>query len=300
MERNKFYQPPERFYSAGEKNLYGEQEKRWEIVRVTDFRALEKTRSRRKLGFDPKIKKIGRLLGLDIWVVNGEKIRTKAYVDFTCGGHAYRYLYVPLNEIWIDNALKGGDVIATIWHELTERRYMARGWSYNEAHDFASRAEIKFRQEGEFVLPVANFDQIYPYSCGATAMRMVLEYFGKNIPEKRLVRMIKATSDKGADMKDMASAAKSLGFQVRWRQGWTPEQAKKTLKSGLPVIVNFQEKPELGEGHYVVIVGYTQDGFIFSDPNNGDLFWKQKIKDFMKRWYELEDKTVREGIVIYK
>ncbi len=299
-EMNKRYLPPERFYMPGGTNIYRAQEKRAEISQVIDFRELERKRARYRLGYNPRIKKLGKLWNFDIWLVDGNRVRNETYVDFTSGGHAYRYLYVPLNEIWIDSGLEKADIKPTIWHEFTERRFMARCWSYNQAHDYAARVEIGIRDGIDFILPVATFNQSTNYSCGAVALQIVFEYLGKRVSEKQLIRLAKTTPEKGTDPKDLASTARKLGFKVQWSERWTEAAVRKTLERGYPVIVNFQDTPQLGEGHYAVIIGYTKDEFIFSDPSRGEDFWKQKVSDFMKRWHELEDKTEREGIVIYR
>lgn len=89
-----------------------------------------------------RIKKLGKKKGLDIWLVDGPKIRQQIDIDFTMGGHGLRYLYVPLNEIWIDSVVENdNDLQPTIYHELTEFSLMKTGLSYNEAHTIASVVE---------------------------------------------------------------------------------------------------------------------------------------------------------------
>ena len=298
--------PMLRLYAPSSTKIYQNQEKKLKIDRVRSFAGLKNRHRAFKLKINPRIRKIAKILDKEIWLIDGVKIRgNEKYpsvdVDFTSGGHGCRYIYSPLNEIWIDKAIDKDDIWPTIWHEYTERHLMERGLGYNEAHDYAARIEIGIRHGTEFVLPVANFKQRTNYSCGAASMLMVLEYFGRKFTEKQMIRMARATPEKGTDMKDMVAVAKSLGFKTRWKQNWTLQEVKKELNIGLPVIVNFQHSPKFGEGHYAVIVGYTDDEFIISDPSNDEsAYRREKIEHFMKRWYELEDKTVREGIVIYK
>jgi len=47
-----------------------------------------------------------------------------------------------------------------------------------------------------------------------------------------------------------------------------------------------------------VIIGFSRNEFILSDPAKSTGYRRVKIKDFLEQWYELEDKTVHQGIVI--
>ena len=113
-----------------------------------------------------------------------------------------------------------------------------------------------------------------------------------------VVRWQRCDVEKGTDAKGIVSAAKKLGFKVIWKQGWTIEEIKKSLKKGIPIIVNFQLAHKKGEGHYAVIIGFTKNEFILSDPHSNFSYRKVDIKTFMEHWYELEDNTKREGIAL--
>ena len=288
------------YYIPNATKIYHDQEKNLKIDRVRNLQAIGRKSRSMKLKFNPRVKKIQKVGGVQVWLVDGSMIRKHFDVDFTSGGHGYRYLYVPIGEIWIDNALNAEDIRPTVWHEFVERHLMQRGWGYNDGHDYAARVEIGIRRGIEFVLPVVNIDQSRNDFCGAAALKMALEYWGEDLSEKEIVKLANTRVGVGTDPKDMVSTSKKLGFKVEWREGWTPNQVKKTLEKGRPIIVNFQETHKLGEGHYNLIIGYTQDEFIFSNPSGGKDFRREKIAHFMKRWYELEDKTKQEGIVIYK
>lgn len=291
----------QKYYVLKTTKIYQRQENKLKIDRVKNLQEICRRSRAMKLKFNPRVKKMKKVGGIQVWLVDGSVIRNHFDVDFTSGGHGYRYLYVPVGEIWIDNALNREDIWPTIAHEFTERHLMERGLGYNDAHDYAASVEIGIRQRKEFILPVSNFKQRTRYSCGAVAMQIVMEYLGHNFTEKEMSNAVKTTPEKGTDMKDMVKLAQKTGldFKVRWKRGWTVEQVRKALDTGFPMIVNFQQTPKFGEGHYAVIIGYTKDEFIFSDPSGKEDFRKEKILHFMKRWYELEDKTIREGIVIY-
>jgi hypothetical protein len=84
--------------------------------------------------------------GRDVWVVDGRTVRDLAYVDFTLGGHGYRYRFIPRGEIWIDDAVRSLERAAVLHHEAVEVALMAGGMRYEDAHRRASRAEMQFRK----------------------------------------------------------------------------------------------------------------------------------------------------------
>ncbi len=95
------------------------------------------------------LKKLGTFYGFadagSIYLVNGCQIRRSVDIDFTCGGHGFRYHYIPFNEIWIDNGLVEEERAPTICHELIERALMKERVDYNTSHDQASRVEMMMR-----------------------------------------------------------------------------------------------------------------------------------------------------------
>lgn len=97
----------------------------------------------------PRLKRLGFIDGLTIYLVSGEQVRNEIDLDFTAGGNSGAYPgYVPKNEIWLDDALHVLDRIATIFHEIVERNLMLyQGIGYDRAHDTACKREIEFRKE---------------------------------------------------------------------------------------------------------------------------------------------------------
>lgn len=83
--------------------------------------------------------------GLSVWIVDGRLVRSVFDIDFTEGGHDYVYEFVPQNEVWIDNDLEEIERPYVLLHELHERNLMAKGWSYDNAHEDASKIEYYHR-----------------------------------------------------------------------------------------------------------------------------------------------------------
>lgn len=84
--------------------------------------------------------------GTQIYIVDGNFIRSKLFVDFVLGGHGYIYHFIPKNEIWIERTISQHDMKNNLIHEIIEyifMRYLA--YSYNRAHDITANIERVLR-----------------------------------------------------------------------------------------------------------------------------------------------------------
>jgi hypothetical protein len=102
---------------------------------------------------DPKIKLLKRVSDIEIWLVDGKKIRDHIMPQFTAGGHYLCYpAFIKPKEIWIDNTLIMNDWKFAILHEIHEHNNMQIGKIYKEAHSLASRAEWQCRHDPQELL----------------------------------------------------------------------------------------------------------------------------------------------------
>lgn len=103
----------------------------------------------------PRLRFLGSGEGLSVYLVDGEHIRNDIDVDFVNGGNGAIYPhYIPLDEIWIDDAQHALDRTATALHELVERDLMLHhGRGYDSAHDLANMYERPFRQRLKYHRP---------------------------------------------------------------------------------------------------------------------------------------------------
>jgi len=89
--------------------------------------------------------RIGKRKGLEVWIVDGAKVRRELYTDFLFGGNDQRYKFIPEDEIWIDNSISVEELEFTIIHEIIEREFMKQGMSYAKAHELANQEELRAR-----------------------------------------------------------------------------------------------------------------------------------------------------------
>jgi hypothetical protein len=82
---------------------------------------------------------------LKIWIVDGDLVRDRFFIDFTEGGNDKVYRFIPAHEVWLDNDLQVKERRYVLLHEVHERRLMAQGWTYFKAHRSASTLEYHCR-----------------------------------------------------------------------------------------------------------------------------------------------------------
>lgn len=101
-------------------------------------------------GKTPNIGPIKKVLwkivdGFSVFIVDGRAVRN-IYVNFTEGGHHWRYKFVPEDEIWLDDDLLPEEREPVLVHELDEIHSMRDlKMSYEPAHERASFVESVVR-----------------------------------------------------------------------------------------------------------------------------------------------------------
>ncbi len=309
MRRKNRYVPNKFAFSPTElKSVYHFQDENYRVRRVGNLKKyhaaksvfLETKKGKKFLSY--KISKYKNIHGIDVWFVDGQAIRNSAHngdIEFERGAHGYRQFYVPQYEIWVDNLYAGTTELSSIiWQLYLERSLMIAGKPYDFAYEMGSRIGITLRDGKYFVLPVGTYRQAFPGTCGPAALKIVLDYLRWPISENYLGRLCKTSIERGTSPQDLVRAARKLSFKADEREHLTIDEVKKLINDGYPIIANYQYRPEFGEGHYAVIIGYSDDEYVFSDPSEDKGYTTIKIADFMKQWYELEDKTTRQGIII--
>ena len=100
---------------------------------------------------DPRLTLIFHSDDFRIYLVDAFVIRSSTEsedaVDFALGGHAYRYDFIPENEIWIEPVTHQEDQEYNTGHEILERGLQKSfRMCYNKAHEKAVRFERIIRR----------------------------------------------------------------------------------------------------------------------------------------------------------
>jgi hypothetical protein len=84
---------------------------------------------------------------VEVWLVDGNLVRSYYKTDYTEGGHGYVYPWVPRPEIWIEDGIDHREVPFIVSHEYVERRLMRdEGLDYDTAHAISAKVEFDLRK----------------------------------------------------------------------------------------------------------------------------------------------------------
>jgi predicted double-glycine peptidase len=162
------------------------------------------------------------------------------------------------------------------------------------------------------ILDFPSVRQTYDYSCGAGAVQAVLAYYGKDYRESQLIELLKTDKDEGTYVKDIVNFFRSEGLTTDVKQHMTKNDLYNYIDRNIPVIVLIQAwgkesdfnnhyRNTWNDGHFVVVIGYTGNDIVCSDPA---LFKPGYIpvQEFMDRWHDYDEgeiKTYQLGLAVY-
>jgi predicted double-glycine peptidase len=154
--------------------------------------------------------------------------------------------------------------------------------------------------------------QAFDYSCGPSAVQAVMAYYGEEFRESELIPLMKTASDEGTYTRDIIKFLHYQGLSTQLKHKMTLKELFRYIDRNIPVIVliqawgsgdNFSKhyKDCWDDGHFVVVIGYTEENVLISDPA---LFTVGYIPrgEFMERWHDLDyadTKTYQLGIAVY-
>jgi hypothetical protein len=87
------------------------------------------------------LEKIGTRGNIDIWIVDGQKIRTDVEKEFTNFGQHFHFDCIPENEFWLDKEAQPNERRFFIDHLLIEWQLQKEGKSYADAITEADKKE---------------------------------------------------------------------------------------------------------------------------------------------------------------
>jgi len=116
--------------------------------------------------------------------------------------------------------------------------------------------------------------QVTEYSCGACELQAVLSYWGKDVDEEDLMKVLHTTSEEGTYPENIVRGARALGFEAEAKDKLTLDEVEQFTANGDPMIALAQvwrsEKNSPGavsedwdNGHYIVVLKRQR---VFSGP----------------------------------
>ncbi len=160
------------------------------------------------------------------------------------------------------------------------------------------------------LLDFPNTRQSFEYSCGPSAVQAVMAYYGEDFRESELIALLKTSKDEGTYIKDIVAFFHYKGFSTKEKHKMTTDELFGYIDKNIPVIVliqawgsekDFQNhyRDCWNDGHFVVVIGYTEKKVLISDPalfNVGYI----PVAEFVDRWHDIDEvKTYQIGIAVY-
>ena len=140
--------------------------------------------------------------------------------------------------------------------------------------------------------------QMTEYSCGASALQAVLKYWGKNVDEDALMRLLGTNDEVGTYPEDMLRGIHALGLEAELRENVTLDELEAFTSAGHPVIALAQvwrsqkDTPATAEeewdcGHYIVVLAVDKSYVYFQDPyvRMGKGFVPRST--FLEHWHQI-------------
>lgn len=142
---------------------------------------------------------------------------------------------------------------------------------------FIVHPNISMRLKVPLFQQTHNLDDV---KCGPTALRMVLQYFGRKSSIPELCKLSGTRDIFGTRRSGLIKALKTLNLFTYDTYGASTADIKKYLEKSVPVIVNYRLH---GEGHYGVMVGLEKGNFVLLDPYEPKPLLISP-NDFANRW----------------
>jgi predicted double-glycine peptidase len=160
------------------------------------------------------------------------------------------------------------------------------------------------------LLDFPNTRQSYEYSCGPAAVQSIMAYYGEDFRESELISLMKTAKDEGTYIKDIVKFLHFQGFSTKLKQKMTVDELCSYIDKKIPVIVLIQAwgsesdfkkhyRDCWNDGHFVVVIGYTDQDILISDPALFSVGYIP-ISDFSDRWHDMDEvETYQLGIAVY-
>lgn len=169
---------------------------------------------------------------------------------------------------------------------------------------------IRSRQDAKVFLEVPLVRQSTSFSCGAASFLSVLGYYGFSPREQQIMQLMD-TSFGGTDPESFVKAAKFFKLKTEMKENISHDTIVKLLNENVPVVLAIQAwngdknkdyKNEWQDGHWVVTIGYDDEGYYFMDPSQIGYSYLTK-KELDDRWHDKSkqnDKTYnRLAVIVY-
>lgn len=145
------------------------------------------------------------------------------------------------------------------------------------------------------MLEVRSYQQTTDYTCGPSAVRSLLGYWGKSEAEMQLAQQVQASAEWGTAPEPIADYLRQQGFEVAWGTDGTLGLLRESIEQKTPVLVEWID----WGGHWVLVIGYDDRGtpaedddeLVFADPYDAvdekrDGYTRFNAQRFDAMWFD--------------
>jgi ABC-type bacteriocin/lantibiotic exporter with double-glycine peptidase domain len=148
------------------------------------------------------------------------------------------------------------------------------------------------RIEGDSI-PLKNYKQQDPHSCGFVAALTVARHFNPDVSDREVLKAVRPLLNWGVNRVKLTKAIRSLGIKADFRKDLTIAKMRKHVKEGSPIIVSvWPAKWETD--HWTVVQGFGAD--LVHLTNHRSMI----VENFLKQWSDMDMRSQGgsgEGIV---
>lgn len=133
-----------------------------------------------------------------------------------------------------------------------------------------SRRQVQRILEVPYEYQLDNFSGEGYRECFSSTCAMIANFYGE-IDSDDEYNVVRSQYGDTADVSAQVAALRSLGFDARFSTRCNAEFLESEINSGRPVAVGWLHRGSIhsptGGGHWSCCIGYTEDDFVFNDPN---------------------------------
>lgn len=145
-----------------------------------------------------------------------------------------------------------------------------------------SKASIRLGSDTVIIENVLFYPQ-KDFQCGPSSLASVMNFWGLNITPEDIAKDIFSKSARGTLTIDMVLYAGKKGlYSFQYKGTW--EDLKSNISKGYPliVLVDYGIKPFYQANHFMVVIGYNEDGVIVNSDKREKIFIKKD--SFLDLW----------------
>jgi LPXTG-motif cell wall-anchored protein len=114
---------------------------------------------------------------------------------------------------------------------------------------------------------VEPYQQIRPFSCGAAALKAVMQHWDEHADERTLIREVGVDPATGSTCYQVENAARKRGYWAQTRRFDSIDELEQFTSRDVPVILAIHSFTRAGQGHFVVATDVAPDRVEIMDPN---------------------------------